>query len=86
MNTSSLNTEQLAALQARTSSHNAASGGSLTAQEYLDRCSLAIVDAWVAADFQAAVARLGQAAASLTYEQRLALIAQVEAQLQGGGE
>jgi hypothetical protein len=82
MNYDDLNTEQKAAVTKRTDSYNAASNAEpLTAQAYLDRGTLAQIDAWVRADFDAAVARLGQAAAQLAYEQRLALIAQVEAQL-----
>ena len=81
MTTSQLTTEQLAAVQSRTDSYNAANGTSLSAQDYLTRCCLAQVDAWVASDFNGAGARLGQAAAGLSYEQRLALIAQVESQL-----
>jgi hypothetical protein len=80
-----LTTEQQSSVQSRTDSYNAANGTSLTAQDYLDRCCIAQMDAWVKADFDAAVSRLSAAAAKLAFEQRLALIAQVENQISQQG-
>jgi hypothetical protein len=82
MNIASLDAEQLASLQARTNSHNAAVSGSLTPQEYLDRVTVAQVNAWVEADYQAALNRIGTAARDMPFENRVALIQQIESQLQ----
>lgn len=78
-----LNEEQTAALQSRVDSYNATEPAEeqLTAEQYLTRIPMAQIDQWVATDFAAAVKRLGDAAASLSYADRLALIAQVEAQI-----
>jgi len=82
MNITSLDSEQFAALQTRTNSHNKATQGNLTPQQYLDRVTVAQVDAWVEADYQAALSRIGTAARPKSFEERVALIQQIESQLQ----
>lgn len=79
MNT--FNAEQTAALQALAARHNESAGTSLTLEQYLDLVCLNLVDDEVKAAFDRSVARLSNAAASLPYEQRLALIDQVESSL-----
>lgn len=76
-----LNAEQEAALQALTDRHNASAGTSLSPNEYLDLVILGVINAEVDAAFARAVTRLSAAAATLSYEQRLALIAQVESSM-----
>jgi hypothetical protein len=67
-----LNVEQEAALQKR------ADEAELTLQSYLLRSLNAEIASYVEADFNAASQRLILASKSLPYEQRLAIIAQVE--------
>lgn len=76
MNT--FNAEQSAALQALVDRHNESAGTSLAPNQYLDLVCLNFVNDEVRAAFDRSVNRLSDAAASLPYEQRLALIAQVE--------
>jgi hypothetical protein len=76
-----LNQEQLDAIGRRVAGYNAASGQTLTSETFLARSIMADINGYVTEDFSAAVARLGQGAATLPYEARLALIAQVESQL-----
>lgn len=73
--------EQTAALEALTSRHNASAGTSLTPDQYLDLVCLNLVNDEVKAAFARSVERLSTAAASLPYQQRLGLIAQVEASI-----
>jgi hypothetical protein len=83
MNYDDLNTEQKAAVTKRTDSYNAASNAEpLTAQAYLDRGTLAQIDAWVEADYQAELARLGSAFRPLPIETRRGVIAQLEGTLE----
>ena len=67
-----LNVEQEAALQKR------ADEAELTPESYLLRSLNAEIASYVEADFNAASQRLILASKSLPYEQRLAIIAQVE--------
>ena len=67
-----LNVEQEAALQKR------ADEAELTPEAYLLRSLNAEIASYVEADFNAASQRLILASKSLPYEQRLAIIAQVE--------
>lgn len=83
MNISQLSTEQSDALTKRTNSYNQSSGENLSNQQYADRIILSQINQWVNEDYRAAVKRLGDAAAALTYEQRMALISQVESQIGG---
>ena len=70
-----LNVEQEAALQKR------ADEAELTPESYLLRSLNAEIASYVEADFNAASQRLILASKSLPYEQRLAIIAQVETAL-----
>ena len=70
-----LNVEQEAALQKR------ADEAELTPEAYLLRSLNAEIASYVEADFNAASQRLILASKSLPYEQRLAIIAQVETAL-----
>ena len=79
MNT--FNTEQTAALKALTDRHNESAKTSLTPEQYLDLVNLNLVNDEVRAAFVSSVQRLSDAAANLSYEQRLALISQVESSL-----
>jgi hypothetical protein len=67
-----LSAEQQAALQKR------ADDASLTLEEYLAQVVIEQATVFVEADFYAASQRLILASKSLPYEQRLAIIAQVE--------
>lgn len=77
-----LNEEQTDALQLRVDSHNAANPEDIVdAAELIKRRVMAGIDEDVATDYQMALKRLGDAAASLSYPDRKALMAQVAAQL-----
>lgn len=54
----------------------------IDAAAYMTARAETIVAGWVQADYNAAVARLGEIAAGMTYADRLALIAQVESAAQ----
>ena len=73
-----LNPEQLAALETL---HHGYELNTNTVEEFLADILLERINAQAKTAYDASVARLGSAAASLPYEARLALIAQVEAQL-----
>jgi hypothetical protein len=82
MNYDDLNTEQKAAVARRTDSFNAASNAEpLTPQQYLDRGTLAQIDAWVESDYQAEGARLMAAFRNKPLETRREIIAQLESQI-----
>lgn len=76
-----LNVEQVAALQRRVDEANLQKlpeASDLTPESYLLRSLNAEIASYVEADFNAASQRLILASKSLPYEQRLAIIAQVE--------
>ena len=76
-----LNVEQVAALQRRVDEANLQKlpeASDLTPEAYLLRSLNAEIASYVEADFNAASQRLILASKSLPYEQRLAIIAQVE--------
>lgn len=76
--TLTLNNEQSAALSKRA----LASDPPLTDQAYLMRSLNAEIDSYVEADFQSAAQRLIEAAKTLPFEERVALIAEVEQKIQ----
>lgn len=76
--TLTLNDEQAAALSKRA----LASDPPLTEQAYLLRSLNAEIDSYVEADFQSAAQRLIEAAKTLPFEERAALIAEVEQKIQ----
>jgi len=76
-----LNSEQETVLAAVVSEHNENSGDKLSADQYLTRSLNAQIESYVNAAFDASVKRLAAAAVSLPYEQRLAVIATIESQL-----
>lgn len=81
--TLSINQEQTDALQARVDLFNAGSGQPpLSPEQFLTQeVVMAEIDRLTKQAFDAAVAHLGDAALSLPYTDRLALIAQVKSQL-----
>jgi hypothetical protein len=76
--TLTLNDEQAAALSKRA----LASDPPLTEQAYLMRSLNAEIASYVEADFQSAAQRLIEAAKTLPFEERAALIAEVEQKIQ----
>lgn len=73
-----LNAEQSASITKRA----LASDPPLTDQAYLLRSLNAEIDSYVEADFQSAAQRLIEAAKTLPFEERVALIAEVEQKIQ----
>jgi len=73
-----LNNEQAAALSKRA----LASDPPLTDQAYLMRSLNAEIDSYVEADFQSAAQRLIEATKTLPFEERVALIQEVEQKIQ----
>lgn len=71
--TFNFNTEQLDAIDARLTEELP------TREDLLMRLVNAEVERYVAADYDAAVVRVSQAVRSMPYQERLALIAQIEA-------
>ena len=78
--TISLDDEQQDALTATVAEINA-TGGSITAETYLAENGLNAVKARVAHYYNAAMTRLGTAASAMSYDQRKALIAQIESSI-----
>ena len=76
-----LDTEHQAALDAMLTRYNEFADTSLTETEYLALILNNAIGAEVQARFNAEVARIGNAASVLSYEDRQDLIAQIEAQL-----
>lgn len=76
-----LDAEHLDALTALVTAHNEQAGTTLSAEQYLEAVLSGIIADKVRQRFAASVERIGAAAASLPYEARLGLIAQVEAAL-----
>ena len=78
----SLNAEQSDALSGVVSDYNKNSGkDEVTSEQYLEAGLLAQIESYTKAAFDTSVKRLADAAESLPYEQRLAVIAAVESQL-----
>jgi len=76
-----LDTEQQNALNGLRAKYNEVTNQSLTEPEYIGAVLNGIIAGEVKALFDAEVARIGSAAASLSYSDRQALIAQIESQL-----
>jgi hypothetical protein len=77
-----LDAEQSAALDMLVAEYNSGNqSADLSAKEYLALVLTNSINDKVARNFENAVRRLGDAAKALPYEQRLALIAQVESQI-----
>lgn len=81
--TLNLDAEQTASLQARVDELNTSAKPETlyTPETYLLRSLTAEIASYVAADFQAAVSRIATAAKTLPFDQRLALITQIESQI-----
>jgi len=75
-----LNTEQRAALNSLKESHILQTGLNLTDDEYIHTVMLGIIDGEAKRLFDAAVQRLATAAASMPYDARMSIVAQVESQ------
>ena len=78
----SLDTEEADCLTDVVNARNVASGTELTIGQHLAEICMAEVIRYKTAAYESSVARLGEAAAALPYENRKELIAQVAAQLQ----
>jgi len=76
-----LNTEQRAALDSLKASHKEQTNLNLTDDEYISAVMLGIINEESKRLFDAAVYRLATAAASMHYDDRMAIVAQVEAQV-----
>jgi len=77
-----LNQEQSDALQERVDLHNSSSSATVTPSEFLKIAELDFyIQSLVDQRYAASLTRLGTAASALPYDQRQALIAQIEAQL-----
>lgn len=76
-----LDTEYQNALDGMLARYNESAPAALTEPEYLATILNGAIGAEVTARFNAEVARIGAAAASLPYADRQALIAQIESQL-----
>lgn len=74
----SLNPEQTRALESLAAEYNTQAKTSLTTEEYASQVILGVVNARVYARFDASVKELADASAKLSYETRMALIAQVQ--------
>jgi len=76
-----LNTEQRAALDSLKESHKLQTGLDLTDDEYITAVMLGIINGEAKCLFDAAVQRLATAAASMSYDARMSIVAQVESQV-----
>jgi hypothetical protein len=76
-----LDTEYQNALNGMLARYNESASTALTEAEYLAAILYGAIGAEVKTLFDAEVARIGASAASLSYEERQALIAQIEAQI-----
>ena len=77
-----LNQEQSDALQERVDLHNSSSSTSITPSEFLKISELDFyIQTLVDQRYVASLTRLGTAASALPYEERQALITQIQAQL-----
>lgn len=78
--TLTLNQEQTDALNAWVNERNA-NGANVTAESHLTELVMSAINGKVASYYEAAVKRIGAAAAALPYADRLALIQQIESQV-----
>lgn len=77
-----LTDEQTDALSAKVAERNALNPATpYTAESHIEECVMGLIDGYTAEAYNAAVKRLGDGAAKLPYEERQALIQQVEASL-----
>lgn len=77
--TLNLTKEESDALAAKVSERNALNQEvQYTPESHLTECVMGLINGYTTESYNAAVKRIGDAAAALPYEQRLALIAQVE--------
>lgn len=76
-----LNTEQRAALDSLKEAHKTQTGIDLTDDDYIATVMLGIIDGEAKRLFDAAVQRLATAAASIPYDARMSIVAQVESQV-----
>jgi len=80
--TLNLTQEESDALAAKVSERNALNPEvPYTPESHLTECVMGLINGYTTESYNAAVRRIGEAAAVLPYEQRLALIAQVEGSL-----
>jgi hypothetical protein len=73
--------EQTDALNGMVADYNTASGESLTAEQYLTRIAVGAVDNVVESNYQATVRQIGDAAKTMSYADRQALIASIQEQI-----
>ena len=77
-----LTDEQTDALNAKVAERNSLNPATpYTAESHLEECLTGLINGYTAEAYNAAVKRLGEGAARLPYEQRQALIKQVESSL-----
>lgn len=76
-----LNTEQRAALDSLKADHKKQTNLDLTDDEYISTVMLGIINGEAKRLFDAAVNRLATAAASMSYDARMSIVAQVESQV-----
>jgi len=77
--TITLTDEQTDALNAKVAERNALKPTvPYTPESHLEECVMGLIKGYTTESYNTAVRRIGEAAAILPYEQRLALIAQVE--------
>lgn len=77
-----LTNEQTDALNAKVAERNALKPEiDYTPESHIEECVMGLIDGYTAEAYNAAVRRLGDGAAKLSYEQRQALIQQVEESL-----
>lgn len=80
--TLTLTDEQTDASSAKVAERNALNPATpYTAESHLQECVMGLIDGYTAEAYNAAVKRLGEAAAKMPYEERQALIKQVEESL-----
>jgi len=80
--TLTLTDEQTDALNAKVAERNALKPAKLyTSESHLEECLTGLINSYTTEAYNAAVRRLGDGAAKLQYEQRKALIEQVESSL-----
>ena len=76
-----LNTEQRAAFDSLKADHKKQTNLDLTDDEYVSTVMLGIINGEAKRLFDAAVNRLATAAASMSYDTRMSIVAQVESQV-----
>ena len=76
-----LNSEQRAALDSLKATHKSQTNLDLTDDDYIATVMLGIINSEAKRLFDAAVQRLATAAASMPYDARMSIVAQVESQV-----